>query len=124
MMGYPKLCSMVLVTALSLVLAGQVQGQNTQSTILGTVTDPSGTAIAGATVTIKNEATNIERSIVADGNGDYRIAGLEAGNYQVSVTTPGFKTFVRTKVDLNSSQIKRVDVKLEMGKVSSTVTVE
>src|SRR5437870_10087779 len=109
MKRFSKLC--LLLTALCLLLppVDQVRGQATQSTILGTVTDPSGAAVAGATVTAKNEGTNIERTIVTDGNGDYRVAGLEAGNYQVSVTTPGFKTFVRTKIDLNSSQIKRID---------------
>jgi carboxypeptidase family protein len=107
-----------------LAFAIDLQGQGTQSTILGTVTDPSGAMVTGATVVVKNEATNIERTIVADENGDYRIAGLEAGNYQVSVTAAGFKTFVRTRVDLNSSQIKRVDAKLELGEVSDKITVD
>src|SRR5207249_3060335 len=124
MKNFSKFC--LLLTAFGLLVAwvDQVQGQGTQSTILGTVTDPSGAAVVGATVTVKNEGTNIERTIVTDGNGDYRIAGLEAGNYQVSVAAPGFKTFVRTRVDLNASQIKRVDASLELGEASTTVTVE
>jgi hypothetical protein len=123
-MKAPRLYPLGLICLCLFALASDLQGQGTQSTILGTVTDPSAAAVAGATVTIKNEGTNIERTIVTDGNGDYRVAGLEAGNYQVSVTTPGFKTFVRTKIDLNSSQIKRIDASLEVGEVSSTVTVE
>jgi len=91
------------------VLTGLAIGQ-VQSTILGTVTDATGAMVAGAEVTIKNEGTNLERSMATDPNGDYRIAGLEAGFYEVKVSLAGFKTFVRTKVDLDLSQIKRVDV--------------
>ena len=80
--------------------------------------------VPGATITVKNEGTNIDRTIVADSNGDYRVAGLEVGNYEISVTAPGFKTFVRTKIDLNSSQIKRVDASLELGEVTDKITVE
>ena len=62
---------------LSLILLSHVaQGQGTQSTILGTVTDSSGAVVTGATVTVKNEGTNIERTMTTDDAGDYRIAGL------------------------------------------------
>ena len=124
MKALSKLYLLGLVCLCLFALASEVQGQGTQSTILGTVSDPSGAMVTGATVTVKNEGTNIERTIVADENGDYRIAGLEAGNYQVSVTAPGFKTFLQTRVDLNASQIKRVDVKLELGEVTDKITVE
>ncbi|MEW5977074.1 MAG: TonB-dependent receptor [Acidobacteriota bacterium] len=107
-----------------LVLATEAQGQGTQSTILGTVTDPSGSVVTGATVTVKNEGTNFERTMTTDEYGDYRIAGLEAGNYQVGVTSVGFKAFLQTRVDLNASQIKRVDVRLELGEVTDKITVE
>lgn len=124
MKAISRLYSLGLLGLCLFALASEVQGQAIQSTILGTVTDPSGAVVTGATVTVKNEGTNIERTMVTDENGDYRIAGLEPGNYQVSVTTPGFKTFRRTRVDLNASQIKRVDATLEVGEASSTVTVE
>jgi carboxypeptidase family protein len=118
-----KLYPLGLVCLCLLGLAGEVRGQATQSTILGTVTDPSGAVVTGATVTVKNEGTNIERTMVTDGNGDYRIAGLEVGRYQVSVSAPGFKTFVRSRNVLDSSQIKRVDASLEVGEATNTVTV-
>ncbi len=124
MKSLAKLWLAFLIAAVTVVLVAEVQGQGTQSTILGTVTDPTGAVVTGATVTVKNEGTNFERTMVTDESGDYRIAGLELGNYQVSVTTPGFKTFVRIGVDLNSSQIKRVDAPLEVGETTSTVTVE
>src|SRR5437867_12807552 len=119
-----KVCLLLATLALLMALPDPVQGQATQSTLLGTVTDATGAVVIGATVTVKNEGTNFERTMVTDENGDYRIAGLEVGNYQVSVTAPGFKMFVRTMVDLNSSQIKRVDAALEVEEASSTVTDE
>src|SRR5437870_7182002 len=118
-----NLYSTFLIAGFLVALAGEVRGQAVQSTILGTVTDPSGAVVTGATVTVKNEGTNIERTMVTDGNGDYRIAGLEVGRYQVSVSAPGFKTFVRSRNVLDSSQIKRVDASLEVGEATNTVTV-
>jgi hypothetical protein len=104
--------------------AAPLAAQVTQSAILGSVTDAAGAAVPNAKISIKNEGTNIERSMQTDEQGSYRMSGLLSGAYQVTVTAPGFKTFKQTRVDLNMSQIKRVDANLEVGEVSSTVTVE
>src|SRR6266849_10357886 len=116
-------CLGLLAPVLFLVAAANIEGQAIQSTILGKVTDPSGAAVANAAVAIKNEGTNFERTMQTDENGDYRIAGLGVGNYQVSVSAPGFKSFVRSPIVLDSSQIKRVDANLELAEATSTVTV-
>src|SRR6185436_19919914 len=75
-------------------------------------------------VTVKNEGTNLERTIVTDASGDYRISGLEAGFYQVSVVASGFKTFEQTRIDLASAQVKSVDARLELGSIDTRITVE
>jgi len=107
-----------------LALTGVVlQGQATQSSILGNITDASGSAVPNANVTVKNEGTNLERTIVTDASGDYRVSGLETGFYQVSVVASGFKTFEQTRIDLASAQVKRVDVRLEIGSVDTRITV-
>jgi len=113
----------LLIPGLLLLAAVEMKGQAIQSTILGKVTDPSGASVANAAVTIKNQGTNFERTMQTDENGDYRIAGLGVGGYQVSVSAPGFKSFVRSPIVLDSSQIKRVDAILELGEATSTVTV-
>jgi len=113
----------LLIPGLLLLAAVEMKGQAIQSTILGKVTDPSGASVANAGVTVKNQGTNFERTMQTDENGDYRIAGLGVGNYQVSVSAPGFKSFVRSPIVLDSSQIKRVDALLELGEATSTVTV-
>ncbi|MEW5977076.1 MAG: TonB-dependent receptor [Acidobacteriota bacterium] len=114
------------VSALFLLLFGiaiDSGAQAIQSTVLGTVTDPSGAVVAGANVTVKNEGTSFERTMLTDENGDYRIAGLEAGSYQVTVAMTGFKTSIRSSIRLDASQIKRVDANLEVGETTTTVEV-
>ncbi len=101
-----------------------LHAQATQSTILGSVRDATGAVVPAAEVTIKNQGTNVERHMQTDEIGDYRIAGLEAGFYQVTVAIAGFNTFVQTDVDVNSAQIKRVNAVLEVGDIATTVTVE
>jgi hypothetical protein len=115
----------VLAAAFCLVcMPARLAAQFTQSSILGAVRDPSGAAVANAAVTVRSEGTNLTREIQTDENGDFRVAGLENGFYTVAVTAPGFKAFEQTRVDVTSGQAKRVDVRLEVGDVSTTVRVE
>jgi uncharacterized membrane protein len=114
----------VLLTVLFLTLPAGLFGQATQGSILGSVTDPTGAGVPGATVTVKNDGTNFIRTMTTDESGDYRVAGIEPGIYRVTVTATGFKGFEQTRIDLASSQAKRIDVKLEVGEVATTVTVE
>ena len=114
-----------IVRAMLLLLASvPLLGQFTQSSILGNVQDSSGAGVPKASVSVRNEGTNFTRTMETDENGDYRVSGLEAGFYRVTVTAPGFKTFEQTRIDVVSNQNKRVDVRLEVGEVSTTVTVE
>ena len=112
------------ITAVALVASLPLYAQSTQSSFLGTVTDSTGAPVANAAVTVRNEGTNFVREFKTDENGDYRVSGLEAGFYRVAVAVTGFKTFSQTRIDLASAQIKRIDVKLEVGDVATTVTVE
>jgi len=109
---------------LAAILAVSLYGQATQSTILGSVTDSSGSAVAGAKVVVRNEGTNTERALDVTSEGDYRVTGLETGRYAVTVSAPGFKTTTRSGLVLTSNQNMRVDMSLEVGDVSTTVKVE
>ncbi|MBE0656213.1 MAG: TonB-dependent receptor [Bryobacteraceae bacterium] len=117
-------CLAVLVSVLCFSGLSRLGAQSTQSSILGVVTDAAGALVPGAAVTVKNEGTNFVRTTATDESGSYRVAGLETGSYQITVAGVGFKTFSQTKVDLASAQIKRVDAKLEVGDLATTVTVE
>jgi hypothetical protein len=113
-----------LSVALLICMPLSLSAQFTQSSIVGNVTDATGAPVAAALVTVRNEGTNFARTIETDQSGDYRVAGLEAGFYQVTVALAGFKTFEQTRIDVVSGQNKRVDVHLEVGEVTTRVTVE
>lgn len=81
-----------------------IYAQFTQSSIVGMVTDPTGAPVAGAEVIVRNEGTNASRTISTEDGGEYRVSGLEAGFYSVTVSLKGFKTFEQKRVDVVSGQ--------------------
>jgi Carboxypeptidase regulatory-like domain len=99
-------------------------GQSTVSTIRGSVTDPSGAAIAGARIEVTDVQTNIRRSVPSTPAGEFEIPDLPQSTYRLTATSAGFKTFVAENIILESSQIRRIDVVFELGAVGSEVTVK
>ncbi len=110
------------VAAFLLLLPAALFAQGTV-TIYGTVTDPSGSAIAGAKVTITNTATDQSRETISAADGNYVVPDLSPGAYRLSVTAPGFKTFVQDNIQVQVDENRRVPVQLSVGAVSESVTV-
>jgi hypothetical protein len=108
-----------LSSAVGVALAQDIFGR-----IVGTVTDPSGSAVPNAKVTIINEATRIPRSLTADKNGYYVADELPVGNYTVRAEEKGFKTTAKIGNVLAAGGRLTVDLRLEVGAVTETVTVE
>ncbi len=106
-----------------LFLPARGLSQTTFGRILGTVRDSSGTIMPSASVRVTSQATNIARVVVTDVNGNYEVTHLGAGRYAVAVESPGFKRQVRRDVLLESLGTVRVDATLEVGEVTSEVTV-
>ena len=98
-------------------------GQLTTATITGTVTDQSGAAVPGATVTLKNTDTGISRTAQTAENGKYEALSLPAGSYEISAALTGFRTVVHTGISLTVGQNAVVDFALQVGQVSESVTV-
>jgi hypothetical protein len=94
------------------------------SSITGTVRDNTGAVIPGAEVVITNTAQGVNFKVPTNSDGDYLVGALGAGNYDLSVTQKGFKTYSVKDIVLRVSQKARVDVTLEVGEVSTAVTVE
>jgi len=113
------LCEFLLL-ALS---AGPALGQDTGS-ITGSVRDTSGAIVPGATVNVTNSERGINLKTVTNSDGDYLVAGLGAGSYDLSITAQGFKRFDVTGIVLRVAQKARIDATLELGTVSSSVTVK
>src|SRR6202521_1687353 len=112
-----------LLVAFVVLSTAMLVGQTFRGTILGTVTDPSGAVVAGATVKVKNVATGLERTTVTSGDGSYSVPELPIGTYSVTVTQSGFQTFVVTGVAVDVATERRVDAALKTGEVSTRVEV-
>jgi hypothetical protein len=118
--------------ALALVLGGMVvvswqapraPAQATWGAISGYVSDPSGAAVPGASVTVTEVTTGIVTKGVTDSVGLYNITHLNPGEYAVTVEAPGFKRFIQQHVALQVDATVRIDPKLELGAVSQEVSV-
>src|SRR5580700_345765 len=91
--------------------------------LLGTVTDPSGTAIGGAHVTATETATAVKQTVATDSQGFYAFQGLPVGRYDVEVDAPGFKPLRRAGVAVDVDSKVVVDASLAIGERTDTVTV-
>ncbi|HUI74932.1 MAG TPA: carboxypeptidase regulatory-like domain-containing protein [Candidatus Acidoferrum sp.] len=98
--------------------------QQYSGTITGTVTDPSGAAVAGATVLVINTGTNASYPAVTTDLGVYTVAQLPVGYYEVHVKQGNFKEFVAKGVEVHTSSVTQVNAELALGAATETVTVE
>jgi hypothetical protein len=117
-----RFCAGLIIAVL--VFTGASYAQLTSATLVGGVRDQGGASIEGATVTLRNLATNQTRSDVTTADGLYRISDLAAAIYEVRAEKAGFKTTVTSNVTLHVGEASRVDLTLSVGMVKETVEVE
>jgi Carboxypeptidase regulatory-like domain/TonB-dependent Receptor Plug Domain len=99
-------------------------GQNITASLTGTVTDPSGAVVSGASVTLHNNDTNNDIiTVKTDANGDYTASELPLGTYTITVEGQGFKRFIASGVTLHVGEHRALNVKLAVGGVAEEVTV-
>lgn len=98
--------------------------QSERGAIRGTVVDPAGSSVAGATVTAINVATSVKTPTVSTEAGTYTLPSLPAGQYRVEVEQTGFKKLVRENVRVDVSGTIGLDLQLQLGEVSERVVVE
>src|SRR5437762_4933373 len=115
--------SIALGTALLVAADSRVAAQGTIGSILGTVTDASGSFIPGGTVTASNTGTGAVQSATSDERGRYRIPALPVGDYQVETVLTGFQTVVLTGIRLSAGADVVVDFKMPIGQISELLTV-
>ena len=113
---------------LMLLLAGCVWGLTAQAqlstaTMFGTVTDSTGAAVPGATVTITQTDTQTVRAVKTESDGAYRADFLPVGPYKVAVAAQGFKTLERSGITLTVTAQAHVDLQLSAGGESTTIEV-
>lgn len=116
-------CLVLALITLMSAAAVFAQAQATAADLAGTVVDPNGAVVAGATVTAKNSSTGITRTVSANDQGEYQIIGLPPGDYEISAEGSGFKKTVISPVKLTVGQSAELTVKLELGAANVVVNV-
>ncbi len=108
-----------------LILANfaSLSAQVVDATLTGIITDPTGATVAGAKVDATNTGTNLSHEAVSDSSGVYTIPALTPGVYRLEVAQPGFKKQVLSGIVLQVAQEARINVALQVGEVSESVTV-
>jgi carboxypeptidase family protein/TonB-dependent receptor-like protein len=126
-MNRSQLCSLaaiaaaIILQAVTAPLFAQLAGTGT---IRGTVSDPSGAVIPGASITVTNVATGVETKREATEAGLYVVQPLPPGVYKISATAPGFRTLVQDQVVVDALSNVEVSLRLELGATADSVTVD
>lgn len=115
---------LALTLMLWLVAPARTHAQEeTAATVTGQVTDQSGAAVAGATVTVTNTETNDQRQVQTNDEGNYTVSPLRPGAYRVTIEAATFKTFIQENLTLNAKDRRPIDAALEAGLATETVTI-
>ncbi|MBX5477856.1 MAG: TonB-dependent receptor [Pyrinomonas methylaliphatogenes] len=113
----------VLLLAALLTAAAATYAQTSRGTVTGTVSDPNGAVIAGATVTLLNTQTNQTRTTTTNEAGLYRFDAVDLGIYDLSISADGFKPVSIRSIQVQANRIATFDVQLEIGTTSVVVDV-
>ncbi|HEX5887743.1 MAG TPA: carboxypeptidase regulatory-like domain-containing protein [Pyrinomonadaceae bacterium] len=120
-MKYTKRLTFFLLAALLSIPLFVVHGAGGR--IEGKITDPKGAGIPGASVTVTNQTSKQEFTAVTDAEGRYKVEGLPAGTYEVTVAAKGFKETRQANVKVEDDGVKPVDVRLEIASLEAQVKV-
>ena len=113
-----------MLVPLLLLLSVAAHAQNYAGSVRGTVTDPSGAALSGASVMLRDVATNATSEAKTTDLGAYSFPVVNVGTYEVTIKASGFKEFLVKSVEVHVSTVAEVNAKLELGAANETVTVE
>src|SRR5690242_939034 len=116
---------LICVLAMLLLSANAAlgQAQANAADLQGVVKDSTGAVVPNATVTVRNPATNVSRTATTNDQGYYRVVAVPPGDYEITVEAPNFKKAVLTKVTVTVGQAADVDVALEPGQITESVTI-
>lgn len=122
--GTEILRSLLLVLVITLVGFGEVAfAQGTSGSLTGQVSDTTGAAVVGATVTLTNLGTNYQQTQKTNGIGVYVITPVEPGNYLLTITVSGFAQYRQTGIVIHANEAATQDVHLKLGTTGETVSV-
>jgi len=113
-----------LLLLLGLLAPATAGAQTGAASLTGIVTDGTGAAVPGATVTATNQATNVDYTAVSNDAGSYTMTSLPVGTYVIKAELSRFKTAASKAIAMEAKQVVRFDFKLELGAVEETVEVK
>src|ERR1043165_5601096 len=113
----------VIVSSVLLIFGASVVNAQFKASIQGTITDSTGGLVPGVKVTLTNPATNKSQDVSTNDEGFYRISGLAPGKYTVVAEKEGYKRSILENVSVEAETAQAVNVVLETGDVTATVTV-
>lgn len=114
----------VIVVLVLLLSATGMFAQTTTAQLTGRITDPSGSVIPGAGVTVTNIDTQIKRQTRSNQEGYYTVPLLEPGNYEISIAMSGFKPMAQSGITLHVNQMARLDFVMQLGTATEAITVK
>ncbi|MGA7339255.1 MAG: carboxypeptidase-like regulatory domain-containing protein [Terracidiphilus sp.] len=122
---WEQACIVLMPIALlvGVVSGARVQAQTSYGSVVGTVTDSTGADVLGAKVSLKNDGTNAAEEAVTGTGGTYSFINLNPGSYSVSIAQAGFESYTQSGIDVQIGGATRVDIVLQVGNVSQSVTV-
>lgn len=117
-----SISSTILFGVVCLMIAPLASAQSTGGRVRGTITDSSGSTIAGAPLVLSNTGTNVAREGTTNSNGEYLFLEVPVGTYELTVNQAGFKKFLRKDIVVDLNAVVSIDIALQVG--GSTETVE
>jgi hypothetical protein len=119
----PSLINLLLIGLLGLFMFTSALAQTGRSTVQGTVRDPQGSVVTGATVTLINEGKNINRTQTTNQDGGYVFTAVPPGTYKLEIEASGFKKLSIATVEALVDTPVTVDSQLEVGSISEVISV-
>ena len=120
---YLRGAAKVAMLAVFLSIPTGAFAQTDTGSIVGTVTDPSGGAVAGTTMTLKNAASGVTRTVTTNVDGSYQFVAVIPGVYSVQASAPNFESAIHTNIEVNVQSRAAVDFSLKLGQTNEVVEV-
>jgi hypothetical protein len=121
--GWPAVAGRVVVGLLALLVAARASAQSSTGGVLGLIQDESSAAVPGVSVTVRNTATGVARTVTTDGAGRFRVPELIPGPYEVRAQLQGFQSAVRQGVQVTVGSEVVVDLQLRVGGLAEETVV-
>jgi outer membrane receptor protein involved in Fe transport len=122
--GLPISLCVLCLTALAVLVPTATYAQQSSAAINGSIKDPSGALVEGATITLTNVATEVSRSTVTNSSGDYVFVDVQPATYTMKISKTGFSSVTQQNLTMNVNQTATYDFTLSVGSTQQSVTVE